>query len=619
MIADMVTHDGDPKLVNHLALADENESVSFRMHGLSATTIADAIAEMKMMAFGTKTDKPLFHSWFSPSIEYSEKQWRANRDAFEEEFGLQGFPCVEAFHRKFGAGGRTSTHVHRVYLRIRIDGVVVGDHNSTARQHKVSRISEYLNGERFVRSPFNRSIIERLRKDGRTDIADAMIRVGMHLRQLDMATAPSSEERAMTKRLHDLAPDEAWRRAFEAWRCSDNGVALQAALLNAGLRLAEGGRCPVIVTAMGAIYPLLRAINKGGARISGKSIRKADLDARIKGLTLPAASDLKPIDGVVVGPFEIVGLDRTTPAVAILDQQPVMDDGYAPVEQVAPVHTAMPSMSEPTRVPALSDAQLQALLELDAAFADGAAAMAAAKRADIEARVKRETIEERERLAARVRSEFSAWGRPAIGVPGWKSRFKSELAGLPDDVGALMQWVDRLQDGRKRVVLHSGTIVTLGQEHARCDVASADTIEVMIAHATAMNWTEVTVSGGTAEWREHIARAATRAGVKVINEGLQTVVLDDLRRQQKADLLDRWHFLRQKLAAAHTAGQRVPELRQQWRNLFANLVLHPGIEDDLQTEKLRALFMRDLSRYHDFVLTTVAKEQPTSDPVGPGL
>jgi len=92
MIGGMTEHDGHPKLAAHLAKLENHESITIRTHGLSATTIGEAIAELRLMGLGCRTAKPLIHAWASPSIGYSEADWEHHRAAFEAEFGLEGFP-----------------------------------------------------------------------------------------------------------------------------------------------------------------------------------------------------------------------------------------------------------------------------------------------------------------------------------------------------------------------------------------------------------------------------------------------------------------------------------------------------------------------------------------------
>jgi hypothetical protein len=266
----MTEHDGGQGLAIHLAKLEDNESIAIRTHGLSAETIADAITELRLMSLGSRSRTPLIHAWASPSTTYSEADWECHRAAFEEEFGLEGHPCVEVFHIKLGHGGRVARHVHRVYLRLDPEGRAIRTSFSAIRQEKVSRISEVMAGERLTPGCFNKAVIARLQREGRHDVAGAMIRAGLGE---DAATAaPRPSERAMAERLADLAPDEVWRRARDAWRRSDDGSSFKTALAEARLRLARGTKGPVIVAPAGSIHPLLRAINKGGERQDGTPI-----------------------------------------------------------------------------------------------------------------------------------------------------------------------------------------------------------------------------------------------------------------------------------------------------------------------------------------------------------
>src|SRR5690606_1413159 len=196
-----------------------------------------------------RSRKPLLHVWASPSRPYSDHDWQIYWSLFEAEYGLEGHPCLEVRHQKLGAGGRTAEHTHRVYLRIDHEGKAVRTNHSAARQEKISRTAEYLAGERFTSGCFNNTVIERLRAEGREDVADAMVRAGLD--KVVANTAPTSAERAMTERLGDLAADEVWRRAAMAWRRSDDGSSFVAALAETGLRLAMGSKCPVLVSPAG--------------------------------------------------------------------------------------------------------------------------------------------------------------------------------------------------------------------------------------------------------------------------------------------------------------------------------------------------------------------------------
>lgn len=605
MIAGMVEHDGHLALAIHLAKAGDNERTVFRTHGLSADTITGAIAELGMMALGCRTSKPLLHSWASPSRNYSEADWDKHRAAFEAEFGLVGFPCVEVFHLKYGKGGRTASHVHRVYLRVDIDGKAVRTSHSAVRQEKVSRIAEFMAGERFTAGCFNRAVITRLRQEGRPDVAEAMVRGG--LAKAEVTAAPSSAERAMAERLHDLAADEVWRRAAAAWRRSDTGAAFKAALADSGLRLAMGEKCSVLVTPAGAIHPLLRAINKGGERQNGPTIRKAVLDVRLQGLTLPAAGDLAPVPGFDAGVFSISNLDRI----------PVQSTPELPVPVVQAEAASLPM--DAVRI--LTKEQEAVLLELDNVLHSAAADRAQTIRQAIEAEVIEEVRRRKQHAALRLRvsAEQATWELPGIGIPGWRDRYRAELAGLPRKYGPYLQWVDRLDENRRQVTLTSGATVTLAPDRAWTATSGSNgVIPVMIAHAREQGWTSLTISGGP-QWRAQMARAATRAGLAIADTDLQEMVGAERLRMEQEALVASWWRCRNTLAQA-TAEHRHSALLALFSTLEQITVADPDLTEHLTDDGQRSALAADLAHYDRYSIAQKTEMARENDfPLGPGM
>ena len=582
MIGGMVLHDGHQALATHLARVDDNERIFLRTRGLSADTIADAIAELGLMALGCRASKPLIHSWASPSMTYSDADWDRHREAFEGEFGLTGFPCLEVFHLKYGEGGRTASHVHRIYLRVDLDGRAVPTSHSAARQEKVSRISEFMASERFTSGVFNASIISRLREEGRPEIADAMVRAGLD--KTKAVAAPTSAERATAERLEDLAVDEVWRRCAVAWRRSDSGMAFSAAVAESGLRLAQGEKCPVIVTPAGAAHPLLRAINKGGERLNGQAIRKAELAARLNGLVLPAARKLLPIVGFEAGVFSVINLDRVpVPA----PEQP------APLAQKEPV---APDAID--RVPELTAEQDAALAELDNALHSAAALRARDMRREIEAEIVEEVKRRRQHEALRLRIEVekATWDLPGIGIPDWRDRYRAELAGLPAKYGPHLQWVDRLDAKRRQVTLKSGATLTLAPDRTwTTQLANIDVIPVMIAHARKRGWSGITITGEP-EWREQMARAATRAGVVVVGAELQDVVAAERIHMRQAALVESWWHCRADLARSPPETRHV--VLESLLHVLEQIALdETDLADRIVDAGQRRALAADLARY----------------------
>ena len=614
MIGGLKAHDGGPALAIHVANTEDNEFIEVRTHGLSASTIKGAIAEMLMMAAGCRAEKPLIHSFASPSIDYTEKDWAANRRTFDRAFGLQGHPCIEIFHLKYGPGGRVAAHVHRIYLRIRIDGTAVSLSHKAAIQEKVSRISEYMAGERFTSGRYNRSVIEHLLMDGNNEVAAGMLVAGLD--KVRAERAPSSEERAMTERLDDLAADEVWRRCYAAWCRSDTGTSFKAALLDSGLRLAAGTKCPVVVSGGGAVHPLLRAINKGGARAAGHVLKKKDLDARLLNLDLPDARDLEPVPGFSAGLFGITSLDRSVP-LPETDLPPAIDIEPASLPETPyPDEELVATIPDEVQQIQLTPAQLEALIALDNDFAGGAAARTVAVRAEIEARIEKGIEEELRSLRERTTTEVRAWDLPSVGIPGWRDKYKAQLAGLPDQVGALLAWVEKLDDERSSLTLKSGTKVTLAPEHTRANHATEDTVEVMIAHAVEQGWTSMTIYGGTKAWQHKMVRAAVRAGIEIVDEHLMPIAEDEKTRMRQDGLLEKWLNLRKVFQHAGRTVTEDVDARRELLDLFSKLAAEPDIRLRLDSRQLRMLLSEDLERYRRYRDRQPAHEVPRS-PGGP--
>ncbi len=615
MIGKHFLHTGDPRLAAHLANATDNESIEVETFGLSATTIAEAMAELRLMAAGCRTKWPFFHITVSPSIPYMQEGWDAYISSAAGEFHLEGFPYLFVRHLKYGKGGRTAEHGHLYFLRIDENGKAVPISYPKIRLEKLSRISEYRTGERFVSGDYNQSVIKYLLVEGHEDVAAAMLAVGLD--QVQAPAATSSAERAMTERLGDWSVDEIDRRTYDAWRRSDTGPALMAALADVGLRLAIGKKCPVVVGPAGAKRSLLRAINAGGAKAAnGKWLKKAVVVELLKGMDLPDANDLEPIPGFDAGCFGITGLERSVSArdveaIPVEDELPAdLPDVLDPQEELA--------VSTPDEQPRaeLTPEQLQALLELEDALLGDAAAQAAKICSEIGARVQREIAEERRRLKARIVEEEEALDRPSIGVPNWRKRYRAKLANLPEDVGDLLAWVDRIDADRQRLRLTSGAEVVLTPDHATADHATEDTVAVMIAHARARRWKTITVSGGTAAWQQALARASVRAGITVVNAHLAPVARDEQKLMRQDGLVDRWRAVRAELEAVGPAGVDA-EWRRKALGLFAELAVQPGIERRLEDEEDRTSLLEDVEAYRRVVERRQSPFEVPRAPSGP--
>lgn len=591
MIGGVVEHDGHFALAVHLAKIDENETIAVETFGLAAETIADALDELKFMATGCRSHKPLLHAWVSPSIYYSLSDWQRHRETFESEFGLSGFPHVEVTHRKFGDGGRTSEHKHLIYLRIGLDGKAVRMSHSGARIEKISRICEVRNGERLTSGRFNDSVIAHLEREGQHDVALAMMRAG--LGETRANSAPSSAERAMTDRLGDIASDEVWRRAATAWTNSDSGIAFQTALHEYGLRLAMGDTCVVVISPNGAVHPLLRAINKSG---EGVRLRKAVLSERLKGISIPTIKDLPPAEIVDPGVFSITGLNRQSENLHESSVRVQDDVGELPkTEEIsAPeVHLIEPALNEDVIDQAgdLTPEQRATLMAFEDLLHHGARQQLDEIRADIERAVDQEIARRRgAELELRIAAEVRRWSRPALGQDRWRDDYKASLAGLPADYGAMLRWVEAREAGRTRIEMKSGVIIDLAPTVAHSSASADESIDLLIGYALRQGWARVRITGGEPVWREKLAVASTRAGLVVTNKNLAGVVLTERRRLEAEQLVEAWWLTRSAaLDPSHreTGGQRLifadilsqiasrPDiLRYDWPEPYAEWLAH---------------------------------------------
>ncbi len=587
MIGGLVEHDGDRALAFHLAKVEDNEIITVSSEGLSARGIGDALDELNLMALGCRSRKPLLHVWASPSRSYSDHDRQTYWSLFEVEYGLEGHPYLEVRHQKLGAGGRTAEHTHRVYLRIDHEGKAVRTNHSAARQEKISRMAEYLAGERFTAGCFNDAVIERLRTDGREDIADAMVAAGLGGKVAN--TAPTSAERAMAERLGDLAPDEVWRRAAISWARSDSGASFLVALAETGLHLAMGSKCAVLVSPAGAVHPLLRALNKGGERLGSARLRKRDVDLRLRGVILPPVSSIELQMGFAAGPFSIINLDRLP---VLRTGEPELADQE---DHGAPLHLLK---SRP-----LSAQQEAALLLLDDAPHVVAAEKARAARAAIEREVEQEVLHKR--LRDRVRAETASWEAPGIGLANWRDAYRAELAGLPKGYGPYLRWVEKLDADRRRVILRSGTTVILEPRRGSTDKTGADAVAVLVEHARTWKCQGITIAGDQ-QWRRDAAVAATRAGLAVVDADLRPVVEEERSRI----LLEDWWKFRQIFqdAPPEQRHQHTPKLLAHLETISRTT----GIRD-IVPEGLRRMLDDDVAAYERYS-QALEKQLPRAGP-----
>lgn len=551
MIAGLVLTDGGPSLARHLANADDNERVEVRSAATIASDLGEALDELRLMTVGCRTRTPLVHAWASPRLVYSSDAWDRYWLDFEREFGLYGHPYVEVEHLKLSGGGRIEPHRHRVYVRLDAAGRAIPMSYSGLRLQKLSRVAEFSNGEPFTCGVGDRSVIGRLHDEGRGDVAIAMERAGLGVRR--PKPAPSSAERAAAKRSRDFAADEVWRRAHEAWSTTTTGPEFLAALKKLELTLAMGDKAPVVVTPAGIPVPLRRAISSGAKLVGDRPIRKSELDLRLNGLVLEPWAVVGRRADFNPGPATLVRRDRRRPRelarprpedgarqpVLVFDAPPIapVEERISP-ETAKPLPDLTPRQIQQLRAMADTPAEIEALVELEIA------PKRRAERRRAQARAARAALKAHRALRKSDASlqVGTLTGLSSIVPAGFDAAaYKSRLAGVSDDIGSLLRWVDFGQDHR---VLHlwSGAVVVTSPQAAIASVAVADAIPVMLAHAVAQGWTAITISSASDEWRTAVARAAAKAGFALLDDDLRAIAEDELQAMQAPGSSDVEHL-----------------------------------------------------------------------------
>lgn len=550
MIGSLNTCAGGQRLARHLADAEANEAVEVtQVQGLVARSISGAMAELERLARGARTAQPLVHSIASPQVELSAAQWDDHWSEIEIEFGLTGQPFVEVEHRKVGQGGRVAPHRHRVYLRILPDRRAVPISHPAPRTEKVCRITEFEVGEPAVSGCFNRAVIDALRRDGRHDVADHLTALGFDRAKRPLAV--SSRERQQAERRRDLAPDELWARAWRAWLRSPDGPSLLESLQQEQLVVARGEKGPIVVAPGGSVTALRRAISAGASRAGAAKPRKKDIIDKLGNLELPTLDEIRRTLPAMFDPGICghVGSTRWP----LPDLPPAAHEDR---EQEQPTDINAETMEpEPERQNlVLTEVQQAALDHFMEMVAGGAAQLAKAARAEAvaQAKAKLDEIQQAEAARRRIDAELAKaaaalddWETPTIGLPNWRNFYRAELAGLPEELGSRIRWVER-HASITVVHLVSRERVETSPVRATSTGMSWAATAVMVAHAKRMAWSPVRISGGTAEWRAQAARRMVRAGLTVWNPELQEIVAEEVAAVNRAKkLIARWKWARQ--------------------------------------------------------------------------
>jgi hypothetical protein len=301
VICGAVSGGGGKALGMHLAAPQPHDDARpGDSRGLMSEGIEAQTRELTEAARETGHKSPLRHVHASPppGADWDADTWGRYWSLYERALGLEGCMFAEAIHDKPGDDGRPP-HRHRVYLAVTERGTLVRTGHDYAVQEVVSRITEFDTGAAMVKGAHNVRAATIAASLGREDVAAAMRAAGL----LDGARARadlSPAARAQQERTGIGKADIA-RMTATAWASADTGPAFAAALRDAGLVLAQGDKCPVILDVTGNAHSLQRMLAMAARADGGPAPPAADVAARLAGMDVPmiaiarqAASEVPP-------------------------------------------------------------------------------------------------------------------------------------------------------------------------------------------------------------------------------------------------------------------------------------------------------------------------------------
>lgn len=230
----------------HLMNVEDNERVSVvEMKGLYADDVKEALREMRLLAAGTRAEKPYYIVSMNPREDerLTPEQWDIAVETLENKLGLEGHARFQVQHEKEGR-----THRHIVWSRVDVDSMTVIPttnnyyvHAETAREleqlfdHEPTPVPPHPERDRF--------------KDWET------------FRAQETGIIPAEMKAEITA----------------LWQQSDGGRAFQAAIEEKGYLLAKGDRRDfVLIDPEGDIHSLARRID--GAKAADIRAKMGDLD-----------------------------------------------------------------------------------------------------------------------------------------------------------------------------------------------------------------------------------------------------------------------------------------------------------------------------------------------------
>jgi len=281
MIAGATRGAGGTALSRHLLSRKDGQKVLVMpSRGLAAEDLKDQIAEIVADAVHGRTDRPIHHVHVDPPPDASNSNEIIGvfLRHYEAEFGLRDHQRAGVFHLK---GGRQ--HAHVVYSLVGRNGRVADLQHEYARREKICRITEFECGLRFIKGRHNRAVEQALRKEGRIEIADAMIVAGL-LDGCPGIAHSTPRQRAQAERTA-VPIDEIRSAVLAAWRASEDARSFAVALHAFGSVVATGRKGLLLVDRGGGTHSLNRTL-AAAARVAGEDrITAAAVRRRLAGIT----------------------------------------------------------------------------------------------------------------------------------------------------------------------------------------------------------------------------------------------------------------------------------------------------------------------------------------------
>ncbi|CTQ77573.1 relaxase/mobilization nuclease domain-containing protein [Roseibium alexandrii] len=244
----------------------------------------DALKELEAISAIGRTKCPIHHVHVDPPIGHETPELFArHRELYEAEFGLEDAPGFSVRHEK-----NSRRHEHRVYTIVGSDGKAADLSWERARREKISRIIEHEFGLSMIAGKHNVAVEKALRKDGRDDVADAMLTAGLADKPRPDAVSPQERHIAERTGVPARTMDA---DILSAWRVADSGQAFRAALADVGIRIALGEKTTVVVRD-GEPESLNRVLSREAKKQGFARITAADVKRRLSGLNIPDLADL---------------------------------------------------------------------------------------------------------------------------------------------------------------------------------------------------------------------------------------------------------------------------------------------------------------------------------------